>query len=108
MAKFYCESKGLDCTVVNNGNDGLEAIRKNTKFDLILLDLAMPEVSGLDVINSLEKENLLEHNNVVIFTASSDPKVMDEIGKSGVKAVLKKPCSVDELTTLIEKFSQND
>ena len=68
----------------------------------------MPEVSGLDVINSLEKENLLEHNNVVIFTASSDPKVMDEIGKSGVKAVLKKPCSVDELTTLIEKFSKND
>jgi CheY-like chemotaxis protein len=36
----------------------------------------MPEVSGLDVIHSLKKENLLDVNNIVVFTASSDQKVM--------------------------------
>lgn len=76
VVKVYCESKHLDCTAVNNGKDRLELIRKNNKFDLILLDLAMPEVSGLDVIHSLKKENLLDVNNIVIFTASSDQKVM--------------------------------
>ncbi len=108
MVKFYCESKGLDCTVVNNGNDGLEVIRKNNEFDLILLDLGMPEVSGLHVIKSLEKENLLKARDIVIFTASTDPNVMAEIRNSGVKGILKKPCSVDELGVLIAKFRTND
>jgi CheY-like chemotaxis protein len=101
---FYCDSKGLDCTVLNTGSNGLKVIRNNDEFDLILLDLAMPEFSGLDAIKSLKNENLLERRNIVVFTASSDPKVMEEIKESGVKGVLKKPCSVDELTTLIEKF----
>jgi two-component system OmpR family response regulator len=105
---FYCDSKGLDCTVINDGNDGLNLIRDNNDFDLILLDLAMPDFTGLDVIKSLKKENLLERRNIVVFTASSDPKVMEEIRNSGVKGILKKPCSVDELATLIEKFRKND
>lgn len=108
MVRFYCDSQGLDCTVINDGNDGLNLIRDNDDFDLILLDLAMPDFSGLDVINSLKKENLLEQKKIVVFTASSDPKVMEEIRNSGVKGILKKPCSVDDLTALIEKFRKND
>ena len=75
VVKIYCESKHLDCKAVNNGKDGLELIHKNNKFDLTLHDLAMPEVSGLDVVHSLKKENLLNVTNIVIFTASSDQKV---------------------------------
>jgi DNA-binding response OmpR family regulator len=108
VVRFYCDSQGLDCTVINDGNDGLNLIRDNDDFDLILLDLAMPDFSGLDVINSLKKENLLEQKKIIVFTASSDPKVMEEIRNSGVKGILKKPCSVDDLTALIEKFRKND
>lgn len=108
VISFYCDSKGLDCTVVNAGHKGLDIIRNNKEFDLILLDLAMPEFTGLDVIESLKNENLLESRNIVIFTASSDPKVLEEIGRSGVKAVFKKPFSIDDLTALIEKFGKND
>ncbi len=94
--------------MVNNGNEGLDVIRSNNEFDLILLDLAMPDFSGLDVIKSLKKENLMEQKNIVVFTASSDPKIMEEIGNSGVKGILKKPCSVDDLRKLIKKFRKND
>ena len=104
VISFYCDSKGLDCMVVNNGNEGLDIICNNNEFDLILLDVAMPEFSGLDVIESLKNENLLEHRNIVIFTASSDLKLLEEIGRSGVKAIFKKPCSVDDLAALIESF----
>jgi CheY-like chemotaxis protein len=104
----YCDSKDLDCTVLNTGNNGLNEIRNNDEFDLILLDLAMPEFSGLDVIKSLKNENLLERRNIVVFTASSDPKVLEEIETSGVKGIFKKPFSVDDLTALIEKFRKDD
>jgi CheY-like chemotaxis protein len=104
----YCESKGIECTVVNAGIDGLEIIRNNNNFDLILLDLAMPAFSGLDVIKSLKNENLLERRNIVVFTASSDPKVFGETERSGVKAVFKKPFSLDDLTALIEKYRKKE
>jgi CheY-like chemotaxis protein len=105
---IYCESKGVECTVVNAVIDGLEVIRNNSNFDLILLDLAMPEFSGLDVIKSLKNENLLERRNIVVFTASSDPKVLEETERSGVKAVFKMPFSLDDLTALIDNFRKND
>jgi DNA-binding response OmpR family regulator len=37
VVTVYCESKGVECTVVNAGKDGLEVIRDNNEFDLILL-----------------------------------------------------------------------
>ena len=73
-----------------------------------LLVGTMPEFSGLDVIKSLKNENLLERRNIVVFTASSDPKVFEETERSGVKAIFKKPFSVDDLTALIDNFRKNN
>ena len=97
------KDKDIDCQVINEGKEGLESIRKE-EFDLIMLDLAMPEFTGLDVIKSLQRDGIIESKNIVIFTASSDRTVLDEIKNSGVKEILKKPCSLDDLVALIEKY----
>lgn len=65
----------------------------------------MPVFTGLDVISSLENEGLLNKMNVVVFTASSDPKLYAEIKNSGVKEILKKPCGIEELESVIKKYS---
>jgi CheY-like chemotaxis protein len=101
---FYCGAKkDIDCQVVNNGPQGLQRIRKE-KFDLILLDVAMPGFSGWDILQSLKQDRLIEPMNIVVFTASSDQKLFNEMKNSGVKEVFKKPCSLDDLTELIEKY----
>jgi len=94
--------KGIECKVINGGREGLETIRKE-KFDLVLLDLAMPEFSGKDVIRSLTKDQLVQ-KNIVIFTASSDPVVLEQMKGSGIKEIFKKPFSLEQLTELIEKY----
>ena len=100
----YCDTqKDIDCQVANTGREGLKSIR-NDKFDLVLLDIAMPEFSGQDVVESLKQDGLLESMNVVIFTASSNQKLFNEMKNTGVKDVFKKPFSLDELTALIEKY----
>jgi DNA-binding response OmpR family regulator len=53
---FYCGVKNIDCRAVDNGQEGLERIRKD-KFDLILLDIAMPEFTGMDIINQSNKRD---------------------------------------------------
>ena len=99
----YCGfKKDIDCKVVNGGQEGLERIR-NENFDLILLDLAMPEFSGKDVIQSFTRDQLVQ-KNVVIFTASSDPPVLEQMKNTGVKEIFKKPFSLEQLTELIEKY----
>ena len=65
---FYCQSEDISYKVINQGKKALDIIQRE-KFDLTLLDLAMPEFSGLDVIKWLNEEGILESNNVVIFTA---------------------------------------
>ena len=104
VISFYCNSKGnIDFQVINNGKEGLEAIQKDD-FDLILLDLAMPEFSGYDVVKALKEDGILESKNIVIFSASSDRTLIEEMRKKGVKDILKKPCSLGELTDMIERF----
>jgi two-component system OmpR family response regulator len=103
----YCDSKDIDCTFVNTGSNGLDLIRNSDEFNIILLDLAMPEFSGMDIINTLKTEDLLEKRNIVVFTASSDPKILEEIRNTGIKGILKKPFSLDQLTEMIDKFREN-
>ena len=71
---------------------------------LILLDLAMPDFSGFDVIKSLKQEGLLESKTIVIFTASSNQDLLKEVRNNGVKEIFKKPFSLDQLIALIEKY----
>ena len=105
---LYCDTeKDLDCHVINDGKEALEKILKE-KFDLILLDLSIPEFSGMDVITSLKQDGLIESRNIVIFTASSDQPMLKDIRDIGVKELFKKPFSVDDLTALIKKFRKND
>ena len=104
VISYYCSAKNdIDCRVINNAQEGLEIIRSE-KFDLILLDLAMPEFSGRDVVKSLKEDGLIESRNIVVFTASSDRRVLDEIMSTGIKEILRKPCSLDDLEKLIKKY----
>ena len=105
MLSFYLKSiGGYECKVLNDGREGLDAIRSED-FDVTILDLAMPEFSGVDVINSLKEDNLLGIKNIVVLTASTlDGKDAESFLQDGIRAILKKPISVDELTTVMQKF----
>ena len=101
---FFCsERKDINYQAMNTGQEGLDMIRKEN-FDLILLDLAMPHFSGMDVLLSLKLDGLISSRNIVIFSASSNQNLLREIREMGVKEIFKKPFSLDDLTKLIEKY----
>jgi CheY-like chemotaxis protein len=66
----------------------------------------MPNFSGIDILRTLKKDDLLKSENIIIFTASSiTDRDIDDFVASGAKGVLKKPVSLDELTELVEKYN---
>ena len=104
MLSLYFESHGIEFTAINEGMRGLEAIRKEDS-KLVLLDLAMPNFSGLDVVDYPKEENLVESRNIIIFTASSVSNgLLDDLQKIGVKGILKKPVDLNALEEMIARF----
>ncbi len=103
VIKFYCESKNIDCQIANNAADGFAEIRDNV-FDLILLDVAMPEYSGLELAKNLKNKKMLDDLNIVTFTASSDPKLFEELENIGIRKILKKPFGIEEFEELIKRY----
>jgi DNA-binding response OmpR family regulator len=104
MLQTYFESQKIPCKIANDGKSALEAIRKQ-RFDVILLDLAMPGFSGFDVLDQLKKENLVELNNILIITATklNDNEAQDLLS-NGVRRIIKKPFSLSELRKEIEEI----
>jgi DNA-binding response OmpR family regulator len=101
---FFCSArKDIDFEAINTGQEGLDVIRKEN-FDLVLLDLGMPDFSGMDVLLSLKLDGLISSRNIVILTASSNQDLLHEIREMGVKEIFKKPFSLDQLVVLIEKY----
>ncbi len=104
------DSPDIECKMINDGQMGLDEILKERgKYNLILLDIAMPNFSGMDILQKLKKENILKSENIIIFTASSiTDRDIDDFVASGAKGVLKKPVSLDDLIELVEKYHAND
>ena len=104
MLSLYFETQGIEFTAINDGKQGLEAIR-NYDSNLVLLDLAMPNFSGVNIVDCLKKENLVESKNIVLFTASSvSNEPIEDLKKIGVKEILKKPVDMNALEELIARF----
>lgn len=101
LEKFF-KFHGFDCVVVNDGNNGLELIR-NGNYDAVLLDLAMPGFSGLDVLNTLAKENKTSDKKIIVLTASPIDNVEEEkLKKLGVNSIQRKPMDVNALIEIIK------
>ena len=107
MLTTFLELKDHKCTVANDGKEGLELI-KESRHDVILLDLAMPEFDGYSVIKDLEENNTLKDHKIIVFTASTITQdELDELVKRGVTSYILKPIDIDVLLSkLVETANQ--
>jgi len=98
--------QGIDCKVANKGQQGLFEIQKR-EYDLILLDIAMPEYTGFDILSQLKKQGV-RYKRIVILTASclrmEDFKDYTEVG---VREIIKKPIGLDRLDKVVKSYLMN-
>jgi two-component system OmpR family response regulator len=101
MISSFLDMSNHDCTVVNEGKEGLELI-KTKQFDSIVLDLAMPEFDGYEILTTLQKEDPSQLRKIIILTASSVPiETVRKFKDLGVSSCLQKPVDIDQLLSRI-------
>ncbi len=95
--------EGYQVTKASNGRDALRIASEN-KFDLILLDIILPELNGLEVLRRLERE----HPTPVILLTARD-SVMDKVAGLDAGAVdyVTKPFAIEELLARIRAALKN-
>ena len=101
MISSFLDMSNHDCTVVNDGKEGLELI-KTERYDSIVLDLAMPEFDGYEILDTLQKEDPSQISKIIILTASSIPlETVKKFKELGISSCLQKPVDIDQLLSKI-------
>ena len=94
------KNEGHEVKLVGMGNDGLEVFKKDT-FDLVLLDMRLPDIDGLQVL-----QKLIEFSpdvSVIMMTAFATVQTAVQALKLGAADFIKKPFAYEELKNLIRK-----
>ncbi len=107
VLQLELEFEGYETKVTHTGTDGLIAYREGV-WDLILLDIMLPEMNGLDVLKRIRKDERM--TPVILLTAKSDLKDKVEGLDLGANDYITKPFEFDELLARIRvalRFSKN-
>ena len=101
LIKYNLHREGLDIETAENGKIGLEMARKLTP-DLIVLDIMMPEMDGIEACKLLRQDSVLRTIPILMLTARSEER--DQVAglDSGADIYLTKPISIPVLTSQVK------
>ena len=92
----------INTVETKNGNEALDLARRE-KPDLILMDIQLPEISGLDVTKMLKEDEDLKHIPVIAVTAFAMKGDEEKIRDGGCEDYISKPISVINFLDTIQK-----
>ena len=101
-----------EVVVVNNGAEALDYLYRRGKFAMradndpavVLLDLKMPKVDGLEVLRTIKKDDKLKTIPLVILTSSREEKDLVESYKLGVNAYVVKPVNFQQFIEAVKEL----
>lgn len=103
----YLNIKGFEVLVARNG---LEAVKMANDYqpDLILMDIQMPEMNGLDAIHHIRNNPPVENTPIIALTALAMPGDRERCIAAGANDYVSKPISLRQLVQTIEKHLSDD
>lgn len=96
LLRYTLEREGHAILVASDGYQALELLAENT-FDLIIMDVAMPDMDGLELLQRVRSDKTFQDLPIVMLTASGQDEDRVEARASGADAFLSKPASSREL-----------
>ena len=93
---------GYQVLEASNGREALELLRKANEIDLVILDVNMPQLGGIEVLKEIKKTD--PNVGIIILTGYSDKDTAIEALKGHADDYLEKPVDPEKMRRLIEKL----
>ena len=94
------QARGFETTVVFNGVEACAAVAASEPYDVVVLDVNMPEMNGIDTLKAVRRT--APESEVIILTGHASLESGIEAIREGAFDYLMKPCDIDDLTTRIQ------
>jgi CheY-like chemotaxis protein len=100
------KSLGHDFIVAENGQQALEALENNSDVDLVLMDLEMPVMNGVEAMKYI-REKLVSPKNeipIIALTAHNPGMFIEDCQGNGFNKLMGKPYSIEKIAELLDSF----
>ncbi|MDP9205065.1 MAG: response regulator [Gemmatimonadota bacterium] len=105
IIKMKLEQGPFRVTLAYDGQEALDFINGGEQVDLVLLDLMMPKLSGLDVLRRIREQEKFKSLPCIILTAGGDAKHERDALELGATQFLTKPFSPKKLYALVARLT---
>jgi len=105
IIKIKLEQGPFTVSIVYDGQEALDFINGAEQIDLVVLDLMMPKLSGLDVLKQIREQERLKSLPCIILTAGGDAKHERDALALGATQFLTKPFSPKKLYALVARLT---
>ena len=109
LLSLVLQKEGYEVFLAPNGSEALEIV-KNNRLDLVLLDVMMPELSGLEVLSHIRgnKDNKISSIPVMMITAASTVSDIDAAVEIGASSYIIKPFRNENLIAKVSAIFQEE
>jgi DNA-binding response OmpR family regulator len=105
IIKMKLEQGPFRVSLADDGQEALDFINSSEQLDLVLLDLMMPKLSGLDVLRRIREQEKFKSLPCIILTAGGDAKHERDALELGATQFLTKPFSPKKLYALVARLT---
>ena len=106
LERTILEQKGFEVTAAQGGAEALKLLADKT-YDLVLLDVMMPEVDGFTVCRKIKEDDRLKDVPVIFLTAKGGGEALAEGFESGAVMYINKPFTANKLLTIVNTMLES-
>jgi two-component system sensor histidine kinase/response regulator len=103
VAKTFLADTGVQLDIAHNGLQAIEKI-KQTQYDLVLMDIQMPEIYGLTACQKIRTDLQLTQLSIIAMTAHAMEKDIENSRTVGTNEHIIKPIAPDNLFAMLKRF----
>ena len=98
------EKEGFEIIDAADGLIGVDKMKEHKDLSLVIIDINMPGMGGLELLNKIKKDELFEGPSIVLTTEGSS-EIVQKAKNSGAKAWIVKPFSPDQMLKVVNTLT---
>lgn len=102
---FTLSKGGFEVIEAEDGQDGLSKLKSNKDIALVISDVNMPILNGLEMIEAIKADGSYTNLNMIMLTTEGSPELIERAKSAGAKGWLVKPFKPEQLVAAATKLA---